>query len=230
MKRFGRKADRVLLCAFLALEAVLYACILLTDGDFLRATSYLSIVLCFVYALLHLRRDNALVVGGLLCTVGADFCLVVCSPIQQLYGMLFFLVAQTLYAVWLYRRDRNRPLLLVRAVLIVLVEGVAVWVLGDALDALAVVSVCYYVNLVVNILAAFWQRKRERVLPIALCLFLLCDTVIGLQVAAGGYLPIAEDSLLYRILFMDFNLSWFFYLPSQVLIALCGSKREEQNI
>ena len=35
-----------------------------------------------------------------------------------------------------------------------------------------------------------------------------------------GYLPIAENSLLHRILFVDFNLAWVFYLPSQVLISL----------
>ena len=38
------------------------------------------------------------------------------------------------------------------------------------------------------------------------------------------YLPIRESSLLYRILFMPFPLSWFFYLPSQVLIALSASR------
>jgi hypothetical protein len=59
-------------------------------------------------------------------------------------------------------------------------------------------------------------------LGIAFTLFLLCDTVIGLQVAAGGYLPIAQDSVLYGLLFSGFNLAWLFYLPSQVLIALCA--------
>ena len=54
---------------------------------------------------------------------------------------------------------------------------------------------------------------------------LLCDTVIGLQVAAGGYLPIGEGSLLHKIIFMDFFLSWFFYLPSQILIALSATRR-----
>ena len=59
---------------------------------------------------------------------------------------------------------------------------------------------------------------------------MLCDTVIGLQVASGAYLPIAEGSILYRIIFMDFFLSWFFYLPSQVLITLSGmQKRSKRN-
>ena len=54
----------------------------------------------------------------------------------------------------------------------------------------------------------------------ALVLFLLCDTVIGLQVMGGMYLPIDDGSLLSRILYPGFNLAWLFYLPSQVLLAL----------
>jgi hypothetical protein len=34
-----------------------------------------------------------------------------------------------------------------------------------------------------------------------------------------------EGSILHKILFMDFHLSWFFYLPSQVLIALQAGQK-----
>ena len=94
---------------------------------------------------------------------------------------------------------------------------VAVLVLREKTDALAIVSVCYYVLLITNMIHAF--MAKERLFAVALCLFILCDTVIGLQVAAGAYLPITEGSALYKIIFMNFNLAWFFYLPSQVLIA-----------
>jgi hypothetical protein len=82
--------------------------------------------------------------------------------------------------------------------------------------------VCYYGNLILNLLFAF--LNKDRILGLAFVLFLLCDTVIGLQVAAGGYLPIAEGSALYSLLFSGFNLAWFFYLPSQVLLALRTTK------
>ena len=58
------------------------------------------------------------------------------------------------------------------------------------------------------------------VMPVALVLFLLCDTVIGLQVMGSLYLPMGEGSILSRILYPGFDLAWFFYLPSQVLLAL----------
>lgn len=208
---------------FLAIELVLYVLILTTGGDLLVTSSYVSIVLCFIFGLCHLKKSTVLMVIGLACTVAADFFLVVCSPIEQLWGMVFFLMAQSLYAAKLQRSSRNKTLLLVRAVLIVLAEATTLMVLKEKTDALAVVSICYYANLIVNIIEAFWVCHNNKLLPIGLVLFLLCDTVIGLQAACGVYLPISESSLIYKIIFMDFHLSWIFYLPSQVCIALSTS-------
>lgn len=210
---------------FLLAELPLYILILTSGGKLLVAYSYLSIVLCFLYALLHVGRKNALMVGGLACTVVADYCLVVSSPTQQLWGMVFFLLAQTLYAITLHRDNTSRLLLLIRGILILLAEVVTVLVLKDKSDALALVSVCYYTNLIMNILMAFLRFQENKLLSIGFVLFLLCDTVIGLQCASGSYLPIGENSLLYKLVFMDFHLSWFFYLPSQVLIALSTAVR-----
>lgn len=209
---------------FLSLALILYIIILTAGGMLGVVSSFGAIVLCFLYALLQGKQGDKWILAGLACTVGADFCLVVCDPRQQLWGMVFFLIVQSLYAVKLYREDPNKLLLILRVALILLIEGIAVLVLREKTDALALISVCYYANLILNIVAAFRQFRSKPIFPIALVLFLLCDTVIGLQVAAGGYLPIGEDSWLYRLIFMNFNLSWFFYLPSQVLIALSSKK------
>ena len=201
---------------FLGLEAVLYAMILTTGGRMLVLSSYGAIVLCFLYSLLHFKTGSRLLMGGAACTVAADFCLVILSPAEKLWGMIFFLMAQSLYAAHLHKSGDKR-LLSLRLGLIAALVITALLVLKDKTDLLALVSVCYYANLIINILATIPQKPT---LTVAFVLFLLCDTVIGLQVAAGGYLPIPEGSWLHRLLFMDFNLSWFFYLPSQVLIAL----------
>ena len=213
---------------FLLLESILYYFILTAGGQTLVITSYLSIVLCFLFALQGIKK-NPLVVGGLACTVGADFCLVVCDPIQRLWGMVFFLGAQALYAIHLHRKQPSKPVLLIRIVLTVGAALVAVFVLKENLDALAVVSVCYYANLIMNTVAAFTQWRKQKLLPIGFVLFILCDTIIGLQVAAGGYLPIAEGSWLYNLIFSGFNAAWMFYLPSQVLISLCCLQKGDTN-
>ena len=209
---------------FLFLELIAYYFILTAGGDLLKYTSFGAIVLCFVHLLLHFKSCDKLFLGGVACTVAADFCLVICSPIQQLWGMVFFLFAQGFYATRLHLTDRRKPLLWIRLTLILVALSATVLVLRNNTDALALVSLCYYANLIFNLMMAFLHWKRDKLLPFALVLFLLCDTVIGLQVACGGYLPISETSLLYRIIFMPFNLSWFFYLPSQVLISLRGTK------
>ena len=220
---------RIALPVFLVLELILYILILTTGGAVLVASSYWAIVLCFLFALLHIRSGDRLIIGGLLCTALADWFLVVCSPIQQLWGMIFFLGAQGLYALRLHRRNPSPILLAARAALTAVAVLVAVIVLREKTDALALVSICYYANLIVNIIAAFLRFRENRGFAVALVLFILCDTVIGLQMAAGVYLPIEEGSLLHRIIFMDFHLSWFFYLPSQVLIALqnCNLSRKK---
>ena len=205
---------------FIAIQAVLYTLILAVPAAPLAVCCYLSIVLCFVFALLLRRPGTGLFIVALACTLCADFFLVVMDPIQRLWGMIFFLATQLLYAVALHRQRPMRWLSCLRLGLTTLAVVLAILILGRGTDALAVVSVCYYANLIVNIIAAFSQWQRGKLFPVGLVLFLLCDTVIGLQVAAGGYLPIPETSWLYRLIFSNFNLAWFFYLPSQVLIVL----------
>ena len=208
---------KYLTAGFLAVQAVLYVCILTCGGTALVVVSYASIALCCLYGLAAGEKGGLWLRLGLLFTLGADYCLVVCSPIQRLWGMVFFLGTQTAYAVYLGGRTWRWVL---RASVSLASLAVTAAVLGENTDALALVSVCYYGNLLLNLVFAF--LNKDRMLGVAFVLFLLCDTVIGLQVAAGGYLPIAQDSVLYGLLFSGFNLAWLFYLPSQVLIALCA--------
>lgn len=214
-----------LLALFLLAEAILYYLILTTSGNTLRWSSYISIVICFLYALIGTNRNNWLFVAGLGFTVCADYCLVICDPIQQLWGMVFFLCTQTLYCVYLHSGNINKTTLTIRFGLAILAEIICILVLREKTDPLAVVSILYYVYLIMNIVDSFLCQRGSRLLPVAFVLFILCDTVIGLQVASAGYLPITEGSTLHKIIFSGFNLSWFFYLPSQVLIALSTRKK-----
>ncbi len=215
----------VITVLFLIVELILYSLILTTGGNMLVWSSYISIIICFLFAATGVARGNMLNIIGLFFTVLADFCLVVCNPIERLWGMVFFLIAQTCYATMLHRQNLHKVLLPIRIALSVVVEVLAIMILKDKTDALALVSMAYYVNLIMNLICAFSRFKKNMLLAFGFVCFLLCDTVIGLQVAAGTYLPIQEGSMVYRLIFMDFNLSWFFYLPSQVMIALTAHQR-----
>lgn len=209
--------------SFIIVEALLYALILTTGGKLLVWSEFVSIILCFLFALLSFK--DPMMIGGLAFTMCADFCLVMSQPIQQLWGMGFFMIAQNFYAVLLHSQRLPKSLLTLRLILTVAVEIVAVLILGENTDALALVSMCYYVNLIMNMVCAFARFKHNRLMALGFVLFILCDTVIGLQVAAGGYLPIPEGSFIHNIIFSGFHLSWFFYLPSQVLLALSARKK-----
>lgn len=206
---------------FLLVELIAYILILTSGGDLLIYSSFGAILLCFLYACFH-KSPEGMMLGGLGCTVLADFCLVICTPAQRLWGMVFFLIAQTLYAIRLHRLRKDTGLLIARLVLIIVIETAALLILKKKTDALALVSVCYYIMLVMNVIHAF--KGPDKLLAVGFVLFLLCDTIIGLQVANGVYLTIRAGSLLHKIIYMPFNLSWFFYLPAQVIIALRAKK------
>ena len=217
---------KIPLFLFLIAECILYYFVITANGMTFTVTAYSGIVLCFLFALAMGVKNDWLIVAGLACTVGADFCLVVCDPIQQLWGMVFFLGAQIFYAVSLYRKQKNNVLMAIRIGLSLVAVVIALVVLKENVDALALISVCYYANLIMNMVTAFTQWDKCKLLPIGFVLFILCDTIIGLQVASGGYLPIAKDSALYDLLFNSIFTSWMFYLPSQVLIALSAYKKK----
>lgn len=218
-----KKTGTMPILLFLLAELVLYILLLFAGGQVAVISSFASVVLCFAFGLAY--RGSGLMVAGLAMTVAADVCLVLCSPRQQFIGMVFFLIAQSLYAVKLHRERPSGKLLVLRVLLVLAAFAVCVLALRENTDVLALISLCYYANLLMNIVAAFCAGRKNCLLAIGFVLFLMCDTVIGLQEAAKGYLAMAEDTLLYKLLFMDFNLPWVFYLPSQVCIALSSRRR-----
>ena len=160
------KKQNIIAAVFLVAEAVLYWLILTTGGQTLITCQYLSIILCFAFAALTCNKGTLLILAGLAFTLGADYCLVVAKPIQQLWGMVFFMGTQTMYAIYLQTNSRNRILLIVRIALVVLAEGIAWIVLGDQLDPLAAVSMYYYANLIMNLVEAFGMFRKEKLLSI----------------------------------------------------------------
>ena len=215
-----KSKNQWLTITFLLVEAVLYTLILM--GQWVVSAQYAAVSLCFVFVLLHLRQANYFILGGLVFTLCADWFLVVQRPQEKLTAMLFFLGTQTVYAWLLHRRVRGRNLLLTRLLLVAVVEAVTVLVLRDKADALAMVSMAYYVMLLFNIVCAFKSYKKQPLLAWALVLFFLCDTVVGLQVASAGYLIL--PAWLNNAIFCGLPLDWLFYLPSQVMLAFCGKK------
>ena len=192
------------------------------NGAHLRYTTVvLACLFCILFA--EMTRDYLTIQLALVATACADFFLVLPSSPNQLPGMLCFSVAQLSYATCLaYSENRPRYLriqLWSRGILSIVALAVTVAVLGKGADAVALVSVFYYVNLVLNLAFAWTQLPHRILMAVGLSLFLLCDTVIGLSFL-DGYLPVDKTSALYRLIHPNFDLAWAFYLPSQMLLSI----------
>lgn len=208
---------------FVAVEIILGIALQITSGRAVAACSFASIILACLFCALFASKSAPYVLtqSALVLTVCADYFLVWSLPIKQLPAMIFFLGAQLAYAARIYllaNAKERRIHLIARGTLSLVAVVTTLIVLQQAADALAVVSMLYYANLILNLVFCLLRFRSRALLAIGFMLFLLCDTVIGLDLL-GGYLPIPDDALLYRVIRPGFNLAWVFYLPSQVLLA-----------
>ncbi len=111
-----------------------------------------------------------------------------------------------------------------------LIVTAALIVLNDEANTLAIISVIYYINLVINLIFAHRSRRGGFLLTVGLILFALCDINVGLAVLNnmydGGF---PEGSLFYELLHFKYDLVWLFYIPSQTIIPLsllfCDKKK-----
>lgn len=221
----NKKLLILLSALFLTAESILGVLLQTSQNKIPINLRYTAIILACLFCILLAEKSLSYLFTqiALACTVGADFFLVYISPMQQLPGMLFFSVTQIAYFLRLYHEDNNATRKKVHIILRVSLSAAAIIVtaavLGKNTDALAIVSMLYYANLVLNLAFALAAFKKNPVLAVGLLLFILCDTVIGFSFI-DAYLPIPETSFIYKIIHPGFDLAWAFYLPSQALLAV----------
>lgn len=217
---------------FISIELLLYILIFTTKSNMVSIYSYLSIVCAFAYSLTFLEykqnKSANLLRLGLLFTVIADFFLVLLGGYKEA-AMIAFSMTQISYALLLLEFTKYIKIeLVVRAIGSLLTLVITLVVLKENIDFLALISMFYYFNLILNAIYSF-IHSPSNLFTIGLVLFIMCDTIIGLQNMIN-YLPIGEESLLYKIIFVPFNLAWVFYLPSQVLISLTSNSLTMERI
>ncbi len=221
----NKKLIFALTAAFLTVESILGVLLQTAQDSIPINLRYTAVILACLFCILSAEKSLSFLFTqiALLCTVGADFFLIYLDEMQQLPAMIFFSVVQIAYFLRLYFEDRNKTRrlvhLVVRAALSVAIIIITLTVLGEGADAVALVSMFYYANLVLNAIFAFISFKKNPIFAIGLLLFILCDTVIGLSFI-NGYLPLPEDSFIYKMIYPDFDLAWAFYLPSQAMLAI----------
>ena len=210
---------------FCVAELILGILVQITSGSTLICASYAVVLLACAFAALKFEATPrwAFTQAALLFTVFADYFLVVRGARQQFLAMLFFSVAQLAYASRLFLENDKKALRRVHVALRISVPlavlGATLAVLGKGADGVALISMFYFANLALNVIFAFLQWKRSRLLAIGLALFLCCDVFIGFSLIEG-WLPLTKGTLLYAIAYPGFNAAWLFYVPAQALLAL----------
>ena len=233
----------VITTLFVISEVILGILVQTTSGTLNTTSSFLVVIIAFmfsIYILIEYIISNGilsnnienntfkllvLLSSGLLFTIFADLFLVVLNPMKQVLAMIFFSVTQICYfmIIYLNQEKKNRIIhLIIRLSVIVIALLSTILVLKKNTDALSLISLFYYANLIVNIAFSFRVKKINLLLSIGLILFACCDLQIGLNIMASSYLPLKEGTILYFLAHPGFNLAWVFYVPSQILISLSG--------
>ncbi|WP_455715126.1 lysoplasmalogenase family protein [Anaerosporobacter sp.] len=192
---------------------------------------YESIILCFLYVMLGKKKERSgYIVSGLFFTVVSDYFLLFTDYYAA--GMLSFSMVQTIYCIYCSKNIKNY--ILKEAVQFGIIGGILLAIrIGFPVetDIVIILSIYYFVHLVSNVLCSWLRskdRKERKIFAIGMTLFLLCDIHVAIF-NAGSYLSFAT-SLLYQTIYEVATVAmWFYYLPSQVLIAWAGrsvSKKE----
>ena len=211
---------RLLTLGFLSAEFYLYLSFLRLDLLDQNSTStplkYTGTLLCLAFSVLcALLGGDRLVPFALLLTCAADWFLLIQNDHLPL-GVTLFLCVQGLYFLRLHRAGGSLRLLWLRLALAVVLTAAPLLIPGMA-TPLNLLAMLYFSQLLSNTVLA-WILPPLRQFALGLTLFVGCDVCVGLFNAFS--LPPA----LFAAVAVGM---WFFYLPSQVLIALSARPTKE---
>lgn len=222
-----KKADILIISAFILLEVVIYILFLLLDGNLISLEidssyfKYAGIILCLIFSLFGLYKNkkfkNLFIPIALVFTLISDYFLLFNSdPSLFTYGLYTFICAQLIYFAFIVFKRRNIKELILNLILRIILSFVTL-VSANLLgfnDLLTNLALIYFVELVSNFIYSFWLIKENKLMfifTIGLLLFIACDINVALnnvQIFEGIDYHIVN--YLMRV----------FYLPSQVMLSL----------
>ena len=227
----GAGMRRVYVFALLALQIATYFLVLCKSTDLTYELYYALIVSCFITSLVLVNRSNQSIFQfcALLFTCIADYCLIL-EQGTKIVGVSFFTIVQLFYCLRtlaMAKGEKERLLNLgIRVVGMAFLPFFVDLVFGGKVETLFLLSATYYVNLLVNILFSFLHFRENKLLPIGLVLFALCDLTLGLTELCGVF-GWGKDTVIYQLLHPGFALEAAFYMPSQVILSVSATKKCE---
>lgn len=224
----GAGMRRIYFFVVLAIHIAAFPVIVFGLGERHWEVYYGMIVLCFFTSLVFAEKkaQALLQCGALLFTCAADYFLILIGK-HRLIAMCFFLTAQLFYAartLLLTESKRERIVnLSLRAGASAFGAALVFIVLGERAEALFVISLVYYANLLISVVFAFLHFKENKLLAVGLLLFSFCDLTIGLNEVIDIF-SLSSEHFIYKLVHAPFALESAFYHPSQVLLSVSGRK------
>lgn len=236
----GKSFKSMTLKAILLIISIFYVSFLYMDFFSIRSyistdiIKFISILLCFLIGLLTGKdainiRDKHLLQVGLFFTIMADLCLLILD--YFVLGIVLFCIVQITYFVR-YKVNQSgkssvvRFLILFEALIVLYIVANFFFV---RIPFLFVIALFYSICLGSSVVKALKACKNNTFLchnkymiAFGMILFLLCDINVGIyNMPRFSYLSGYFTEGFYNT---SRQLVWFFYLPSQVLLALSGYK------
>lgn len=235
---------------FLVIETILYFGFLWIDisgtysSDVSAVIKFSSIVLCLFYLFSNKSvgetKDPVLMKIALLFTVMADLFLLLLD--MYILGLICFIIVQMCY---LYRVRIHRRLQLWINLVVFFVGLILLLETGVEIDFLLLLSLFYFISITRNtietvlimrrqadvrleVIDSYYTKSQLQLFMVGMILFLLCDINVGIFNLTFYQSELGE---IYQNIY---NLSafamWFFYLPSQVILTLSGSKKWHKKV
>ncbi len=225
----NKKIKLPFIIIFLLCQLVLWYLTLIVGGETGNTASFSIVALSFLFSLLFIdfKQLKLITQIALFFTVIADIFLLLVSPrtvVHQSIAMTSFTIVQLSYLIRLLKEQESKKInkinLILRLPLTTIIIIATCIVLKDGVNYLAIISVIYYANLILNVVFGFVNFKKSPLLAIGLLAFLLCDTVVGFVEMNRSFITVSEGNLLYALIHADFNFAWLFYAPSQVMLSI----------
>ncbi len=193
-----------------------------------RYFSYTAVLLCFLYVLTLWKNEThtLLQIAASFFTLHADYFLILLQAQQQTLAMVLFVIVQGFYAyrTLLLAETKKEKVcnLTLRAAGSALGILATVLVLGKAVNATYILSVVYYIQLLLSVVFSFLHFRKDihaRLLAIGLLCFALCDLSIGFEVLTDIF-ALQSGNLIYELSHAPISFVSLFYPPSQTLLCI----------
>lgn len=185
---------------------------------------YFAIVgLCFVFSVLFMRftAKKIFISLALACHVVADYFLILNPAFKngQLIGLCVFCGAQFFYFLFTLSLCKGTGFKIFNISLRVALCLMAYFIIPKyfVLGTLETIAVMYFINSVVTLFFLLFNLKTQWLLFLGLLLFVACDIFVGLT---HGGIEIFQITGKFLEILQNYNLSFYFYVPSLYLIAL----------